>query len=69
MNGAVKTGLQVAFLIVFIWVLAALAGAAPGASIRGPGFRASIGPGGRKGKGGWMRRLAMQSQELQNLYT
>lgn len=58
MSGIVKTGLQVAFLIVFIWVLAALFGAAPGASVRGPGFSARIGPG-RKRKRRWMRRIAM----------
>ena len=38
-----KVVLQIAFLAVLIYVFAAIAGAAPGASVRGPGFAARIG--------------------------
>lgn len=45
MNITLKRALQVAFLVVLIWALAALAGAAPGAKVSGPGFSARIGKG------------------------
>jgi hypothetical protein len=52
-----KKGLQIAFLALLIWALAAFAGAAPGAGVRGPGFAARIGPGrGRKRGCGWKTR-------------
>lgn len=44
MNDTMTTVLRVGFLVVLIWVLAALVGAAPGASVQGPGFAARIGP-------------------------
>jgi hypothetical protein len=57
MNGWVKKGAQIAFLVLLIWVLAAFVGAAPGASVRGPGFAARIGPRtGRRGRGCWWQK-------------
>lgn len=48
MNGAVKVGMQVAFLLILIWVLAALTGMAPGASVQAPGVGVRIGKRKRK---------------------
>ena len=48
MNETMTTVLRVAFLVALIWALAAVVGAAPGASVRGPGFAARIGPGKKK---------------------
>ncbi len=57
MNGTLKTVLRVAFLVALIWILAAFVGAAPGASVRTPGFRASIGP--RKKRGHRCRKRSL----------
>lgn len=43
MNGYVKTGLRIALIVAVVYVLAAVVGLAPGASVRGPNFRGSIG--------------------------
>ncbi len=51
MNDTVTMLLRIAFLVILIWVLAAVAGKAPGASVNAPGFRARIGPGGKCRRG------------------
>lgn len=43
MDGTLKTVLRIAFLVVLVWVLAALLGKAPGASFNAPGFGVRIG--------------------------
>lgn len=46
MNHTMTTILRIAFLVILIWMLAAITGSA--ASVRGPGFAARIGPGRRR---------------------
>jgi len=48
MNGYLKISLQIAFVILLIWIGAALVGAAPGASFSGPGIYGRLGARKRK---------------------
>jgi hypothetical protein len=43
MNKTLRISLQVGFLLLFIYALAAIFGAAPGASVTGPGLRLRLG--------------------------
>jgi hypothetical protein len=56
MNDTVTTVLRVAFLVILIWVLAALTGTSARASVSSSGFRARIGKGGGCGRGRGPRR-------------
>ena len=59
MNRAVKITLQVLFLVLVIWILAAVLGYLPGGSFTAPGVRVRIGKrkhNCRNGGGGWRNR-------------
>jgi len=62
MNGAVKITLQVIFLVALIYALAAVVGAAPGVSVRGPGFKARLGRSGKRRRGRYGRRRSRRNE-------
>lgn len=51
MNGAVKVGLQVAFLVGLVYVLAAVFGFVEGVSYRAGNVRLAVGKGGKRCNG------------------